>query len=422
MSERSFDDAFAPSLGTLGDEDALRDFLQSTCDIHGVSIAIDQAVAQAIASDSWQPFVAATPAAHLWLEQSICSLSRPIVYDGVTVGILRVGHLVATPQGLPERVIDHVQLVLNVLLYHGHRCAVSAALQEASMREHVREVTMQNEELRTAYEHVRKLDRLKIDFLGTVSHELRTPLTSILGYGEMLTQGVAGPLGAEQLEFVNTIREKGEQLLQLINSMLDTAKLESGTLDVHRSPLLLPPLLEGVAGTFVPHARRRDIRLELDVGSDVLEIFADAMRLRQVFMNLVDNALKFSPKGSTVRLEARLIVSYLGDHAGGLASEALSSTVAYDAVEVRIRDRGCGIPPEEHSRIFDPFYQVDSSQTRRHQGAGLGLAICKRLVEAHDGRILVEANLPQGTCFVVTLPIAAPDRERRVRLRGSLRP
>ena len=263
---------------------------------------------------------------------------------------------------------------------------------------------------------------MKIDFLGTVSHELRTPLTSILGYGEMLTQGVAGALSTEQLEFVSTIREKGEQLLQLINSMLDTAKLESGTLDVHRSPLLLPPLLEGVAATFVPHIRRRELRLELDVSTDVLEIFGDAVRLRQVFMNLVDNAIKFSQKRELVRLEARLVVSSLGEFSAALVEEPLSPTVAYDAVEVRIRDRGCGIAQDEHGRIFDPFYQVDSSQTRKHQGAGLGLAICKRIVEAHDGRINVESNEPHGTCFVVTLPIAPPDRERRVRLRGSLRP
>jgi signal transduction histidine kinase len=289
------------------------------------------------------------------------------------------------------------------------------------MREHVRQVTIQNEELRAAYERVRQLDRLKLDFLGTVSHELRTPLTSILGYGEMLVQGVAGELQDEQREFVQTIREKGEHLLQLINGMLDTAKLESGTLEVHRAQLLLPPLLESVAATFVPHARRRTHKLVLDVGTDVLEVFGDAVRLRQVFVNLVDNALKFSPKGETVRIEARLVVSALYD-GQPIGDEELSATVAYDAVEVRVRDRGPGIPLDEHARIFDPFYQVDSSQTRKHQGAGLGLAICKRLVEAHDGRIVVEANDPQGTCFVVTLPIAPPDRERRTRLRGSLRP
>jgi len=203
--------------------------------------------------------------------------------------------------------------------------------------------------------------------------------------------------------------------------MLDTAKLESGTLEVHRVQLLLPPLLEGVAATFVPHARRRSQRLELDVGTDVLEVFGDAVRLRQVFMNLVDNALKFSPKGETVRIEARLVVSALYD-GQPIGDDELSPTVAYDAVEVRVNDRGPGIPLDEHGRIFDPFYQVDSSQTRKHQGAGLGLAICKRLVEAHDGRIVVEANEPRGTCFVVTLPIAPPDRERRTRLRGSLRP
>ncbi len=414
MNDRSFDDSFTASLRTLGDDEALRDFLQNAATIHRVTLAIDEPNGQSFASvgeSSWR-----LPPTHT------CWLAEAIVYDGVNIGLLRLGHDPLRPEHEVEPVLAHVRIVLGLLLHHGHRSAVSAALQEATMREHVRQVTMQNEELRAAYEHVRQLDRLKIDFLGTVSHELRTPLTSILGYGEMLTQGVAGALSTEQLEFVSTIREKGEQLLQLINSMLDTAKLESGTLDVHRSPLLLPPLLEGVAATFVPHMRRRELRLELDVSSDVLEIFGDAVRLRQVFMNLVDNAIKFSPKRELVRLEARLVVSSLGEFSGALVEEPLSPTVAYDAVEVRIRDRGCGIAQDEHGRIFDPFYQVDSSQTRKHQGAGLGLAICKRIVEAHDGRINVESNEPHGTCFVVTLPIAPPDRERRVRLRGSLRP
>jgi two-component system, NarL family, sensor histidine kinase BarA len=410
---RSFDDAFLPSLRTLGDDDALREFLQSTADLHRLTVAIDE--------PDGKSFVLAGEASTPNPMAPTSWVGDPIVYDGVNIGLLRVGHGPDRSEAEVERILAHVRLVLDLLLHHGHRSAVAAALQEATMREHVRQVTIQNEELRAAYEHVRQLDRLKIDFLGTVSHELRTPLTSILGYGEMLVQGVAGELQTEQREFVQTIREKGEHLLQLINGMLDTAKLESGTLEVHRAQLLLPPLLESVAATFVPHARRRTQRLELDVGTDVLEVFGDGVRLRQVFMNLVDNALKFSPKGETVRLEARLVVSALYD-GQPIGDDELSPTVAYDAVEVRVRDRGPGIPLDEHGRIFDPFYQVDSSQTRKHQGAGLGLAICKRLVEAHDGRIVVEANDPQGTCFVVTLPIAPPDRERRTRLRGSLRP
>jgi len=411
---RSFDDAFTPSLRTLGDDEALREFLQSTADLHRVSLAID-------APDGRSFVIAGETSTPMPTTGHTAWIGEPIVYDGVNVGMLRVGYGPSRPEAEVERILEHVRLVLDLLMHHGHRSAVAAALQDATMREHVRQVTMQNEELRAAYEHVRQLDRLKLDFLGTVSHELRTPLTSILGYGEMLTQGVAGPLVGEQADFVRTIREKGEQLLQLINGMLDTAKLESGTLEVHRAQLLLPPLLEGVAATFVPHARRRDQRLELDVGTDVLEVFGDAVRLRQVFTNLVDNALKFSPKGGVVRIEARLVVSSLEDGVP-LGDEVLSATVAYDAVEVRVSDNGRGIPPEERGRVFDPFYQVDGSHTRKHQGAGLGLAIVKRLVEAHDGRIGVEANEPAGTAFVVTLPTAAPDRERRARLRGSLRP
>ena len=198
---RSFDDAFTPSLRTLGDDDALREFLQSTADLHRLTVAIDEPDGESfvLAGEHSTPNPAAPTA---WV-------GEPIVYDGVNIGLLRVGHGPERSESEVERILAHVRLVLDLLLHHGHRSAVAAALQEATMREHVRQVTMQNEELRAAYEHVRQLDRLKLDFLGTVSHELRTPLTSILGYGEMLMQGVAGELQDEQREFVQTIREKG---------------------------------------------------------------------------------------------------------------------------------------------------------------------------------------------------------------------
>jgi signal transduction histidine kinase len=276
----------------------------------------------------------------------------------------------------------------------------------ASVRESYRELQDKNARLQDAFDKLKELDRLKSNFIATVSHELRTPLTSIIGYSEMLDEGIAGPLQPEQKEFIRTIREKGEQLLGLIMSLLDLSKLESGTLTLLRTDVAIRSVLEDVISLLKPVAFKKGIKLSLRLGDDLPPLRGDANRLRQAFLNLGENAVKFTPAEGDVRIEAALVRDESGDDDGSFGFALLAP--ARSLIEVRVIDTGIGIPENEREKVFTPFYQVDSSSTREYGGTGLGLAIVKRLIEAHDGKVRIEANTPRGTVFVVSLPVPAP--------------
>ena len=308
----------------------------------------------------------------------------------------------------------HLAAVLEVMLFSGHKALLTSQMHLASMRESYRELTEKNERLEEAYERLKELDRLKSNFLATVSHELRTPLTSIMGYGEMLAEGVAGALSDEQREFVDTIRGKSEQLLGLIMSLLDMSKLENGTMPMRAGRLLVGAVLEEAATTLIPTAMKKGVTIDLDVSHDLPPVYGDGDRLRQVFINLTDNAVKFTPEGGVVRLAARLTMDQSMGEPGLVIVAPLRPVI-----EIRVADNGIGIAEEERERVFDPFYQIDQTSTREFGGAGLGLAIVKRLVEAHQGSIHVEENTPRGAVFVVTLPVA---RTSVMPPRGSMAP
>ena len=290
------------------------------------------------------------------------------------------------------RIAKHLQAVLDLILFSGHRALLTLRMHLASVRESYRELQEQNAKLTESYEKLKELDRLKSNFLATVSHELRTPLTSILGYSEMLAEGIGGPLAGEQLEFVHTIREKGEQLLALIRSLLDQSKIESGTMSLKMGDVSIGKVLSEVLSTLLPAAKQKGIALVAEVAPRIPTFRGDPERLRQVFLNLAENALKFTPKGGKVTLVGTT-------ETGGEAGSEPEDDIGYvlfatrpTAILVRVEDTGIGIPAVERSKIFDAFYQVDGSSTREHGGTGLGLSIVKRLVEMHGGTITVEAN------------------------------
>jgi signal transduction histidine kinase len=274
----------------------------------------------------------------------------------------------------------------------------------ASVRESYRQLEEKTARLQEAFDRLKELDRLKSNFLATVSHELRTPLTSIIGYSEMLAEGLAGDLKPEQTDFVKTIHDKGEQLLSLIMGLLDLSKLESGTMRMTPRGIRIDPVLAEVVSTLTPTARKKGVQLVLDVGPQLGELRGDPERLRQVFINLVENAIKFTPANGSVTLSARMSGPSEDGDEDGLTLLAPTR----ELIEVRVADTGIGIPDREKPKVFDAFYQVDSSSTREYGGTGLGLSIVKRLVEAHSGTIAIEDNVPRGTVFVVSLPQAAP--------------
>jgi signal transduction histidine kinase len=302
------------------------------------------------------------------------------------------------------RIAGHLKAALDLILFSGHKAHVTSHMHLASVRESYRQLEEKTARLQEAFDRLKELDRLKSNFLATVSHELRTPLTSIIGYSEMLAEGLAGPLSGEQADFVKTIHDKGEQLLSLIMGLLDLSKLESGTMRMTSRGMKIDPVLGEVVSTLTPTARKKGIHLALDVGPDLAELRGDPERLRQVFINLVENAIKFTPAGGTVTLSAHMSDEDGDDDVDGLT--LLAPTQA--RIEVRVSDTGIGIPDKEKPKVFDAFYQVDSSSTREYGGTGLGLSIVKRLVEAHNGTIAIRDNEPRGTVFVVSLPQVTP--------------
>jgi two-component system, NarL family, sensor histidine kinase BarA len=301
------------------------------------------------------------------------------------------------------KVAHHLAKVLDLLLFSGHRALLTSNMHLASVRESFRELEDKNQKLQVAYDRLKELDRLKSNFLATVSHELRTPLTSIIGYSEMLVEGLAGDLTNEQRDFVQTIRDKGDQLLALIKGLLDLSKLESGTMSLRKNHVDVGALVKDVVSTMAPTARKKEVELAFEVEKGLPAIWADAERLRQVLLNLTENAIKFTPVSGAVRLTARItgMDAQNGGEAGGMVLLGARRT----AVEMRVADTGIGIPESERLRVFDAFYQVDSSSTREAGGTGLGLSIVKRLVDGHDGTVRIEPNQPRGTVFVVTIPV-----------------
>ncbi|MEB2311667.1 MAG: ATP-binding protein [Sorangiineae bacterium] len=312
----------------------------------------------------------------------------------------------AMPHARDERIAAaarHLLRTLDLILFSGHKALLTSNMHLASVRESYRELEDKNAKLQEAFDRLKELDRLKSNFLATVSHELRTPLTSIIGYSEMLYEGIAGEMPNEQREFVGTIREKGEQLLELIKGLLDLSKLESGTMSLTKANLDVGPIVADVAQTLTPTARKKGVSLAVSVDEALPRLWADAARLRQVLLNLTENAIKFTPAGGVVTLSARvtLMSAARGDDDGG-GMVLLQSR--RPAIELRVADTGIGIPPEERGRVFDAFYQVDSSSTREAGGTGLGLSIVKRLVEGHDGTVSITDNQPRGAVFVVSIP------------------
>jgi signal transduction histidine kinase len=229
-----------------------------------------------------------------------------------------------------------------------------------------------------------ELDRLKGDFISMISHELRTPLTAIAGYAEFLEDDLAGTLTGPQREYVRAIQAAEGRIRAIVEDLLDFARIEAGTFKLSSQPTDLVALTRAEIQLLLPAAAAAQVRLTCEVALPSLMVQADPMRLAQVLLNLVGNAIKFTLAGGAVSVEV-----------GAAGPEA----------RVRVRDTGLGIAPEHLDKVFDRFFQVDAGATRARGGAGLGLAIAKSLVERQGGRMGVESAVGQGTTFWFTLPL-----------------
>ncbi len=242
-------------------------------------------------------------------------------------------------------------------------------------------------EQQQAAEKLREVDKLKTQFLANMSHELRTPLNSIIGFSRVILKGIDGPLTELQKTDLSSIYQSGKHLLDLINNILDLAKIEAGKVDLNFVPVDLNILLKGLASTATGLVKDKEIKIINNVVEDLPVIEGDDIRIRQIFLNLISNSAKFTQKGSIT-----LSASYTQTH-----------------VSVSISDTGIGISPEDKEYIFDEFTQVDASTTRQAGGTGLGLPITRKFIELHHGQIIVESELHRGATFTVVLPIHQPD-------------
>ena len=334
------------------------------------------------------------------------------VDEGLSGYVVRTGEPILIEENLMDRLADYgVGLIgepasswLGVPLLVGGEVlgvmAVQSYSTETSYDEHDLELLtavasqtaialesakLYEEAVETA-ERLREVDRLKSQFLANMSHELRTPLNSIIGFSRVVLKGIDGPITERQQEDLEAIHNSGQHLLGLINDILDVSKIEAGKMELDFERVDLKEIIDGVMSTAIALVKDKPVKLQQSVPDDLPLITADERRVRQILLNLVANAAKFTAEGS-IRVRA----------------EADGSEVC-----VSVMDTGPGIAEEKVEGIFEPFTQVDASTTREHGGTGLGLTISHSFVQLHGGRIWVDSEVGEGTTFYFALPIEGP--------------
>ncbi len=242
------------------------------------------------------------------------------------------------------------------------------------------------EQLQTALEAAQTANATKSQFLAMMSHELRTPLQAVLGYTELLLANSASKLTTEERQDLGYIQQGGQRMLGLINQLLDLSRIEAGRLEIEHKPVDLADILEQVRQDVAPLASQKGLAVRINLPASLPPVVGDAERLRQILLNLVGNAVKFTDTGSV----------------------DIRAAEQHDLVAISVSDTGIGIPPADLPQIFEAFRQADNNLARRHGGAGLGLAISQRLAGLMDGQITVESAEGKGSVFTLTMPAFTP--------------
>ena len=273
--------------------------------------------------------------------------------------------------------------IAEELRTHAGQMEVEVYQRAAEVQEANRRLEATNQELLRAKEEAERGSRFKDQFLSTMSHELRTPLNAVLGFSDLLADASYGPLNDRQRRYVEHIHTGGKHLLSLISDILDLSKIEAGRMELTNESLRVESIFGEVLSVMRPLADKKSQSLSKNSQSGLV-VRADSVRFKQVLMNLLGNAIKFTPKDGSIELGAHL--------AGG-------------RVRVEVRDNGPGIPPAEQKRIFEAFYRLRESG-KKTEGTGLGLAITHRLVELHGGELTLDSELGKGSWFYFSLPVA----------------
>ncbi len=250
-----------------------------------------------------------------------------------------------------------------------------------SLKDYAAELERTNQELR-------KIDEMKSEFVSVASHELRTPLAAIKNAVQLMLRGKTGEINENQIKFLFMAERNINRLTNILNSLLDLSRMESGKINLRFEELDLKNSIEFILSSLKPQADGKSLRLRMEIHGDLPLIYADREKLEQILINLVGNAIKFTPEG------------------GEISVSATPPGEEEDTVAISVRDSGIGIPKDQLDRIFEKFHQVEGSLHRSSTGTGLGLAITKGLVEAHHGKIWVESEVGKGSIFIFTLRIS----------------
>lgn len=325
----------------------------------------------------------------------------PIVQNGTLWGLV-IAHQCDRPREWQPWEIDLLGQLSGQLAIAIQQSELYTQLQDSHLQ-----LTHINAELMRA-------TRLKDEFLANMSHELRTPLNAILGMSESLLEEVLGPINDHQKRAITTVEQSGQHLLGLINDILELSKIEAGKLELDLSTASVHHLCHSSLSFVKQQAFKKHLQLQVVLAADLGEIEVDERRIRQVLINLLTNAVKFTPAGGRVTLEVHREPADIN------LSERVSLIHPAHPIEaegnhacqlgdlyylcISVMDTGIGISPEDQAKLFQPFVQVDSSLNRKYEGTGLGLALVKRIVELHGGSVSLHSQLGEGSCFTVCLP------------------
>ncbi|MCE2889325.1 MAG: response regulator, partial [Pseudanabaena sp. 42896M_M3] len=337
----------------------------------------------------------------------------PIIQNNSLWGLLIV-HQCDRPRHWQTWEINLLQQIANQLAIAIQQADLFEKLQQELRDRHKTQqhLTEINQKLAMSNEELARATRLKDEFLANMSHELRTPLNAILGMTEGMQEQIFGKVTDSQIKALQTIERSGLHLLELINDILDIAKIESGQIDLEYSNVPVEFLCQSCLPFVKQQALKKSIQLETRIAPNLLELNVDERRIRQVLINLLNNAVKFTPDGGFITLEVS------GNHPPSLGNQASSnqpSAIISTKPELAessylyfsVIDTGIGISPANITKLFQPFIQIDSALNRQYQGTGLGLALVKRIVEMHGGIVMLTSEIGVGSCFTIALPYKA---------------
>jgi signal transduction histidine kinase len=317
------------------------------------------------------------PALQIWKQNFSWAVPMSILSVTIGGGGLALGYQIADLLGLLVFFLPLAFTIYAFRLYVGQTKAQMDRLEET--------IAERTNDLQKANEELKRQDRAKTNFFSVINHEMRSPLTGILGYTELML--LSQPLTADQAEMLHTIKDNSQRILDLVNNILDVSRLEDGRLNIIPQIMGVQPAVTKAVAVVKPLAKKKRIWIRIDAPEAMIYVHGDPKRVGQILVNLLNNAVKYTPDTGSVTVVVR-------------------KNEATNVVEIRVSDNGIGIPADQLPYIFDRFSRIERPEIQHTVGTGLGLSIAKGLVEAHGGKIWVESEEGRGTRFTFTLPVA----------------